>query len=88
MRMNDLARTINLASMGLDVDRLAVAFRAADSISESLRALDNPRLNQSLSAPDTSQATVASALKLSDDMQRASRLLGDSPLTQDFRRAS
>lgn len=87
MRMNDLARTINLASMGLDVDRLAVAFRAADSISESLRALD-PWLNQSLSVLDTSQATVASALKLSDDMQRASRLLGDSPLMQDFRRTS
>ncbi len=88
MRKNDYARTINLASIGLDVDRLAVALRAADSISKSLRALDNSWLKQSLSALDERQATMASALKLSDDMQRAGRLLADSPIMRDIRRTS
>jgi hypothetical protein len=88
MRKTDYARTINVASMGLDVDRLAVAFRAADSISESFRALESSLLKQSLSALDASNATLASALKPSDDIQRASRGLADSPIMQGFRTMS
>lgn len=85
MRKSDHARSIN---MGLDVDRLADAFRAADSISASLRALDNPWLKQSLLALDERQVTMASALKLSNDMPRPGRLLTDSPIIQYFQRTS
>jgi len=86
MLKSDFVRTMNLASLGRDVDRLAVAFRAADSISEGLRALDSSGLRQSLGAFDERRAAMASALKPLEDRRRAGWLLAESPLMRDIQR--
>jgi hypothetical protein len=88
MRTDKLTRTINLESLVLDVDRLSAASRAAASISEGLRALENSGLRQCLRAFEEKQAAVASALKPFEDLQHVGRFLAESPVMRDMQRTS
>lgn len=88
MRTDKLTRTINLESLVLDVDGLFAASRAAASISEGLRALENSGLQQCLRAFEEKQAEMASALKPFEDLQRVGRFLAESPVMRDMQRTS